>query len=84
MGRFAEKVRLKDFRLTPYQINEDDYKFELGGTTYYTDAAVGKNKSFVTIVALDELKLAKEKIAALEKKVAELTIKKIYSELHTA
>ena len=83
-GWFAEKLRLTDFRVTPYQMEKDDYTFELGGVTYYTDAAVGRNKKFLTIVALDELKEANKKIAALEKRVAELTIKKIYSELQTA
>lgn len=78
MARFAERMKYKSFRLSNYRIRNDDYEFTLGGEKYYVDAKVGNDKSFLTIVALDELKEANSKIAALEKRVAELTLQNIY------
>lgn len=69
MRIFKERMPARSFRVTTYQLRKNDYEFTLGGITYYTDAAVGRDKTFLTIVALDELKAANKKIAALEKKL---------------
>lgn len=82
MSEFVKNLDIRTFRFSSERLNADDYKFVLCGKTYYTDAKFKTEKSFLTIVALDELQAAYKKIAALEKKVAKLTLQNFYLKLN--
>ncbi len=53
----------------------DDYKFTVGGVTYYVDAKVKEENYFITFAAIEELEMERKKNAILKKIISDFVKK---------
>ena len=54
----------------------DDYKFTVGGVTYYVDARVKEENYFITFAAIEELEMERKKNAILKKIISDFVKQK--------
>ena len=54
----------------------DDYKFTVGGVTYYVDAKVKEENYFITFAAIEELEMERKKNAILKKIISDFVKQK--------